>query len=317
MDGRDRYRRLCGARRRFVAYLNSARRAANLARGALHIDGPAQIAQPTLPPIERTGKVPEPTDHPLKIAALAVAGTITILSLVVSQWILPTQTASLNHEITILKEKLSKESEEKELLKRSSEKLSQITDEQKTQNQKRLDSFAAENKELKEKLFISEKSNVFLVGDAYPIGLDKVKIGDPMRKVAESYQGASTEEKGRTIVVKHASELFLNVYFRNSSERATDGKIDSIVFDLGTFERIRNSSAKVPKNWLQDSLRKVLGEPLLVGEDDKCLLWKTAANEPVYYLLDADSFQISGYVTYPPGCYPSKEQVQKQKKNRQ
>jgi hypothetical protein len=235
----------------------------------------------------------------------------------VSQWILPTQTASLNHEIAILKEKLSKESEEKESLKRSGEKLSQTIEEQKTQNQKRVDSLSVENKEIKDKLFISEKSNAFLISDAYPIGLDKVKIGDPKSKVAESYRGANIGETGRTIIVKHASEVFLTVRF-HSSDRSTEGKIDSIQFDLGTFERIRNKSLpEVPKSWLQDSLRKVLGEPLLVGEDDKCLLWKTAANEPVYYLLEADWFEISGYVTYPPGCYPSKEQIQKQTKTRQ
>jgi hypothetical protein len=154
--------------------------------------------------------------------------------------------------------------------------------------------------------------------NGYPIGLDKVKIGDPKSKVAESYRGASIEETGRTIIVKHASEVFLNVRFRHSSNRSTEGKIDNIEFDLGTFERIRNNSLpKVPESWLHDSLRKVLGEPMLVGEDNKCLLWKTAANEPVYYLLEADSFEISGYVNYPPGCYVSKEQVQKQTKARQ
>jgi hypothetical protein len=279
---------------------------------------PVQLAQPMLPPIERTGEVSEGTDHPLKVAALAVVGTITVLSLVATQWILPTQTASLNHEITILKERLLKESEEKETLKRLGEKLSQTIEEQKAQNQKRVDSLSAENKGLKDKLFISEKSNAFLIGDAYPIGLDKVKIGDPKSKVAESYRGASIEETGRTIIVKQASEIFMTVRFRHSSNRGTEDKIDNIKFDLGTFERIRNNSLpEVPKNWLQDSLRRVLGEPLLVGEDNKCFLWKTAANEPVYYLLEADSFQISGYVTYPPGCYVSKEQVQKQTRSRQ
>lgn len=258
------------------------------------------------------------TDHPLKLAALAVVGTITICSVVVSQWILPPQLATLNHEIIILKEKLSKESEEKESLKRSGEKLSQIIEEQKTQNQKQVDSLSAENKKLKDKLFISDKSNAFLIGDAYPMGLDKVKIGDSKSKVAESYQGANIEEKGRTIIVKRASEVFLNVRFRHSSSPRTEGKIDSIDFDLGTFERIRdNSLPKVPESWLQDSLRKALGEPFLIGEDSKCLLWKTAANDPVYYLLEADSFEISGYVTYPPGCYLSKEQLQKQTKPRQ
>lgn len=256
-------------------------------------------------------------DHPLKIAALAVVGTITVLSLIVSQWIIPTQTASLNHEITILKEKLAKESEDKDLLKRSGERLSQDLDGQKTQNQKRVDLLAAENKALRDKLFISEKANAFLIGDPYPVGLDKVKVGDPKSKVAESYRGGIVEEKGRTIVVKHAGELFPNVYFRHSSDRKTEGKIDSISFDLGTFERIHDSSAKVPDNWLRDSLTKALGEPMLVGQDDKCLLWKSAANELVYYLMQADSFEISGYVTYPPGCYPSKEQVQKQTKARQ
>ena len=125
------------------------------------------------------------------------------------------------------------------------------------------------------------------------------------------------EEDGRTIIVKHASELFLTARFRHSAGRATDGKIDSIIFDLGPIERITDRSLpNIPKNWLEQSLRTALGEPFVIGDDGKCLLWKTAANEPVYYLLESDWFEVSGYVTYPAGCYPSKEQMQKQSKTR-
>jgi hypothetical protein len=257
--------------------------------------------------------VPEATDHPIKVAALAVVGTVTILSLIVSQWIVPTQTASLNHEVTLLKEQLSKQIEETELLKRSAKNISQTVEEQKAQTQRRIDLLVEENKQLKEKLFVSEQSNAFLIGDAYPIGLDRVKIGDPKDKVAELYRGARIDERGKTITVKHVNEVFLSARFHHSSARGTDGRIDSITFDLGTFERIRDSLPRIPKSWLEDSLRKALGEPFQVGEDNKCLLWKTSANEPVYYLLEDDSFVISGYVTYPPGCYPSKEQMQRAK----
>jgi hypothetical protein len=49
------------------------------------------------------------SEHPIRIAALAVVGTIGVCSLIVSQWILPAVTASLKYKNELLNEKLSKE----------------------------------------------------------------------------------------------------------------------------------------------------------------------------------------------------------------
>jgi hypothetical protein len=142
---------------------------------------------------------------------------------------------------------------------------------QRRQNQQKLDAFSAENKELKEKLFASQKANTFLIGDPYPIGFDKVKIGDSKSKLFDIYPAENIRETGRTINVKKGGEIFLDIRYRHSSSTNSQGKVDSIQYDLGKIDRILNKSlTSVPENWLDETLRKVLGEPLVIGVDNNC-----------------------------------------------
>jgi lipopolysaccharide export LptBFGC system permease protein LptF len=253
-------------------------------------------------------------EYPIRMVALAVGGTITLCTLIVSQWILPTMTASLNHEIVVLKENVSKQREGNAALKQTNEKLSQTIEDQRRQNQQKLDAFSAENKELKDKLFSSRKANNFLLGDPYPIGLDKVRIGDSKNKIFDTYRSENIREVGRLINVKQGEEIFRDIQYRHSSSANSQGKVDSIQYHLGNMERLLDKTlTPVPENWLEQTLRKVLGEPFVVGLDNSCLLWKKSDKEVVYYILHSDWFEISGFVTYPPGCNVTKEQFGQQK----
>jgi hypothetical protein len=71
------------------------------------------------------------------------------------------------------------------------------------------------------------------------------------------------------------------------------------------------SLPKIPDGWLEATLRRVLDEPFIIGQDNDCLLWKNSDSELVYYRIGADWFEVSGLETYPAGCSITDEQVGK------
>lgn len=257
-------------------------------------------------------------EHPLKLAAIAVVGTITVGTLVVTQWIVPTLTASLSHELTLAKEKASATQVEIATIKSEREKLSAAIEDEKSKAQKESVALLAENKVLKEKLFNAEKVNSFLKGDPYPVGLDKIKLGESKDKVLTIYQGANLVETPRSVRIKQTNDLFREIRYNHSARKPGEGKIESIQYDLGTLDRIRDRNLPtVPKNWLAESLAKALGEPDVIGLDNDCLVWKIADNAVVYYVKDTDWFEINGLATYPPACSMTDEQFKEAKKRRE
>ena len=171
-----------------------------------------------------------------------------------------------------------------------------------------------ENNKLKERLFIYQSANMFLMGDPYPVGLDKIKIGDPEEKIRDVYQGDSIKETGRNISVTKIGPVFRAVIYTHSAIKKNEGKIDSIRYDLRNIDRIFDKSLpKVPDSWIEGSLRRSLGEPFIVGTDSDCLLWKHSDRELVYYRTKTDWFEISGHSTYPPGCSITSDQVNQKK----
>lgn len=250
-------------------------------------------------------------EHPLKLAALAVVGTMGVCTLVVFQWVLPTMTASSSHEISALKEKLTATNEESAKLRQDAERSFRRTEEEKRRDADRVAALSEENRALRDRLFQSEQANTFMLGDPYPVGIDRVRVGNVKEKIYEVFGHDSITETGRTLAVKRDGDTFRRIHYRHSATRSSAGKIDSIRYELRSIERtIDESLPKIPKEWLEGALRKALGEPYVVGLDNGCLFWKKSDMEGVYYLTKSDWFEVSGFVTYPPGCSISEEQLQ-------
>ncbi|MCK1641220.1 hypothetical protein IVA95_27400 [Bradyrhizobium sp. 157] len=250
--------------------------------------------------------MPDAEQHPMRAAGLAMGGTVTLCSLLVFTWILPTQTAALNHEIVLLKEKIAKEVDQASALKRENENLARQLGEQKSGFQRKTEEMNSLITDLKASLFASQKANTFVSGNPYPIGLDRVKIGDAKSRITDSYDKEKVEEGNRRVIIKTGNDLFRFISYNHSSAESTEGRVDGIRFDLAN-----RKGMDVPDGWLEASLRKSLGEPYLIGRDDDCLMWKTSTNEVVYHIRNSDWFEVSGYVTYPPGCHVTKEQERK------
>jgi len=258
------------------------------------------------------------SERSIRLAAAAVVGTVRLCTVLVTQWILPTVTASLNHEIELQKEKISTKDAEISTLKQKGQQLAQSIADEKRKSDQRVSDLTGDVAKLKDDLFLARSANMFLKGDPYPLGFDKVRIGDPLSKINEFYAAKDKTENGKSITIKDASEIFRFVQFRHSSSKNSLGKVDSISFDLGNLGRIVDKSLpRIPKDWLEQSLKRALGEPFVVGTDDNCLLWKTSDNENVvYHLIGSDLFEVSGYVTYPPGCSVSEDQLKQSKARR-
>ncbi|QUS39068.1 hypothetical protein RPMA_09650 [Tardiphaga alba] len=254
--------------------------------------------------------------HPLQIGIIAVVATITVCSGIFFTWVAPTLTASVNHELTLTKERLSAETERSALHKRAADEIQKRADAQNDASRSQIEQLKGDLASLREKLFVAEMANSLTADNPYPAGIDAVKIGDLKTKVAEEYDPSMIEETGRNVAVKRGGDLFRRVVYRHSSTDKTKGIVDDIVFDLSTFERIRDSNLpRIPKGWLESALKRSLGEPMVVGTDSNCLMWKTLRKEVVYFQPDrGDRFSINGLVSYPAGCDITDEQIKRYRK---
>jgi hypothetical protein len=123
----------------------------------------------------------------------------------------PTVTASWTHENSLLKEKLSKSLDDNITLKKKNEKLVSALDEQKKSGLRNSEASTTEIRGLKDRLFQSQMANMFLIGDPYPVGLDKIRIGDPKQKVFDIYPHEQVSEVRREVRVKAPEEVFRRI----------------------------------------------------------------------------------------------------------
>ena len=257
------------------------------------------------------------TEHPLKMAALAVVGTFGVLTAVVTQWVIPTVTASLSHDIDVLKERLAVEVQKnKDLHDEKIRLLAEVEagkkdlEAEKSALRPRYTAYAKEIDDLREEISTLRMSNLFTPENPYPLGLDRVRIGDPIDKIDDAYNGKKIDKRNTTITVETAEEPFLMMVFNHSSSKETNGKIVGITYSYQKLKRIIHSNLpRISENWLEDSLLRNFGEPYVVGPENDCLLWKVNQEEIVYYLKGDDDFFVSGLVLIPAGCNVSDEQA--------
>ncbi|TIT65940.1 MAG: hypothetical protein E5W90_14085 [Mesorhizobium sp.] len=260
-------------------------------------------------------------EHPLKVAALAAVGTFGVLTAIVTQWVLPTVTASLSHDIDVLKESLAAEAQKnKELQSENAALLTQVEDGkraleiEKSALKPRYEAYSKELVGLKEQISALRLSSLFTPENPYPLGFDGIRIGDPIDKIYEAYRGKNIEKLNTLVSVDTGNEPFLRLIFQHSRTKETAGKVVSITFSYQKVKRLLNSELpRISDHWLEDSLVRNLGKPYVVGPENDCLLWRPNRNEVVYYVKGTDDFDVSGFVVMPPGCDVSDEQMKQLK----
>lgn len=250
-------------------------------------------------------------EYPIKTAAVSVAATVGLLTVLVYQWVLPTHTAALSYQNTLLQDQLVvANTDHAASERRSSEQIGALMSELSTRN-KDVITMTSEIESLHSRVFELERSNIFSAGVPYPVGLDRVKIGDPIELVSERYVGAKIEVNEYSSMVKESSDIFRLVIYRHSFSDETAGVVDSVDYEIFNVGRIIDDLPRIPEDWLERSLTRSLGEPFVVGRRDDCLLWKYSKEEVVYYLRGSDSFTVSGMVSVPAGCQITDEQMER------
>lgn len=250
-------------------------------------------------------------EHPLAICAIAVAGTIGVCTAITFQWVVPTMTASIVHTSDMLAERVAELEKQKADL---SEKLAGSGVELAQARRASADAIAqreAHIAQLQDELFDSQRVNAFATGYPYPVGLDKVKLGDPIQRITEIYQKVDYESKSYR-AVKTGEKLFTDISF-SFGRSENSGKIEGVRFVLGSNVMRKYSKEglpTVPDGWLESALKRALGSnPKIIGPEEDCLVW--ALDNPkilVYYNRDGDDYFISEKLS-PGGCYITDEQL--------
>ncbi|WP_203469648.1 hypothetical protein [Rhizobium rhizogenes] len=174
------------------------------------------------------------------------------------------------------------------------------------------DNSAAADKRLKEvqsELFESQKANIFVSGSPYPVGFDKVKLGDPVSKITEAYPYENQSKNSTHSAFKVPSDIFDWLSFDYAIEKKD--VVEAVSLDTGTFRALgKNPKPPLPDHWLETSLMRALGKPLIeMGPDKQCTVWRINNMDRtlVFYLKGATDYTISKGIA-PGGCYFTKEQ---------
>ncbi|MFN7089164.1 MAG: hypothetical protein ACK4P4_01225 [Allorhizobium sp.] len=256
------------------------------------------------------------TNHPIIAAASAAGATLVFCGLLTFTWIVPTMVESAETKLEIQ----SRELEEEVAKNLAAEKrISAFAVEVRDLKARLADSESEklslghdaerEIADLKREIFSLEKSNSFIAGSPYPFGFDKVRIGDPVSKIAEAYSYPNESEVSGSIYFDLDSDLWEGVRF--AFDRVDVGVVEAISFSIGTFRGLgKNPKPALPENWIEDTLIRALGVPhARIGPDNLCLAWRLEDPEKtlIFHFLGESGFMISNKLS-PSGCYITKEQ---------
>lgn len=228
---------------------------------------------------ERQDKSPW-KDHPVVIAALSVAGALVFAQTV----IFPTMTASLQNENSSLRSQVQEIPALKENLKKAQ-------DSAKAENQ-RMDEAL---KQAKSQLLAAQQSNLFSLGNPYPVGFGKVKLGDGLNTLINSYPEPTLRKTSqRYWTIKPDHPVFRDVSFLfDRPADLKDRRIHAILFFANDLVA----------GTLQDRLIEALGQPSSPGPLPECFIW--TLDKSLFVKKDsATSFAI---LNTPPDCKPAEK----------
>jgi hypothetical protein len=225
--------------------------------------------------------------------------------------------ASEKHSLQLKSEELEKkETEKKAVENKNLELLAQISKmnaQVSTLEQQRNDGIADRDKriaQLQMELFESQKGNIFMSGSPYPIGFDKIKLGDPIEKIAEAYPYENQSKSSSSILLDPSSDIFRWMRFEHDRGKVK-GKVDSVSFDTGTLRSFgKNPKPPLPDRWIETALTRALGEPIVrIGVDEKCIVWKVEDEQKSFvFHVEGETDFIISVALWPPGCFITDDQ---------
>lgn len=215
-------------------------------------------------------------DHPIVVAAMAVAGTIALGVLLVKEVILPTHTAALTNEVASL-------SAEASSLRAS-----------KADTDDELAKLQTQVAELDRKLAQAQHANLFTFGSPYPVGVGQVRVGDPISSLTTIYPATLIDknEIGYWSVNNQHKVFNSIVYYYD--EKLPKNPITHIMFSV-TYP------VTVDDTFLQSKLVEALGAPKQWHRKGY-FSWDTQANVTLYK-NDEDSFIVMDNGSRP-GAWP-------------
>jgi len=189
------------------------------------------------------------TQHPVFVAGSVFTATVTLGIIFVTQIVCPTQTASLGN-------KVSEVVSENDSLHRRVQSLKSAADEQRNTIIRLRESYS----DLRRRLAEAEYSNLLVSGSPYPVGLGKVKVGDPISLLEKYYPSDRIKYRkdGRKTLYGQ-SEIFDRVTYYFEVE---DGEslITHIVFPLN-FDEHFDLGSDQKNEFLLSRLVDSLGQP--------------------------------------------------------
>jgi hypothetical protein len=249
--------------------------------------------------------------HTIRDIVIGAVGAFTVLTTAGFTWVLPTMMAAKDHQIELLQEQKDKLTTERDTATKNKE--AAVTDalaqkmmadnERQVSDDLRRESLAQKS-ELEKQLFASSLVNTFSTNNPYPVGIDRVRLGDNTDKIAQVYGTEKLKvEKAFTSVILDDG-LFLRVTYH----RRPDGVINGIAYSTNALRRISKRMPRLPDDWLSTSLVRTLGEPVIIGSNDDCQMWRPSHDVIVFMLKGDDLFYLGDYTALPAGCDITEEQ---------
>jgi hypothetical protein len=155
-------------------------------------------------------------------------------------------------------------------------------------------------------IFALRIANLLVPSSPYPIGLEQVRIGDPISKAANLFQNHNIIENKRSLTVNNYDPLISQIYYGHSF-REDDGLVNQITFNTRKVWRKFEGLLPVPDDLFSKALTRTLGEPRLSGRDKECLWWSASADEEsdfVYHVQGSGKYEILRRDATPPECQP-------------
>lgn len=231
-----------------------------------------------------------PTDSPIIAAAVAVSATIGLAVLVVKEIVLPTHVAAVTYELDSTKKELAAKTD----------RIVQLEDEKQALSS-RINELEKEKQRLSSDLFAAQNANAFVKGSPYPVGLEKIKIGDKIELIDSVYPSSAVRKDKRQVIAETQHAIFVRSYYTHNHTTSTP-IVNSIRFVTDAFNpRVDQRATEV---WIGESLARSLGPPRMVGEDRDCMFWQLGQHEFVYYRERDYWYWVMDESGYPPGCWP-------------
>jgi hypothetical protein len=197
-------------------------------------------------------QIPSASDwksHPVVVATIAAVSAIGVSILIFKEIVIPTQTASLQNEIASLRKQLDLPDGEAAGIRTL---------------RKQVETLENSLKQAKADVAIAQLSNLFAIGNPYPIGLGQIKIGDSIEAIEKTYPATSIDRKSAWWSVKGQHAVFDDVTY-NFDRNAKDKRVSYILFFMN-FD--------APVELLKTKLVEALGQPSAIGPKEGCYFWK-------------------------------------------